>query len=363
MSKSKKKSINLDNVPSTRYQGSKRKILSWIHEVLNELEFDTALDAFGGSASVSYLLKKMDKSVTYNDKFKFNYYTGKALIENQITLFTEDDKRNLLNNNLKSPKIIERNFKNIYYLENENKWLDKVTFGIQNMNHYKGNILEYKKAIAYHSLFQASLIKRPFNLFHRRNLSLRTNDVKRSFGNKTTWDKTFTSCFDVFVNETNSSIFNSNKQCFAINKSVFDIDYLPYDLVYMDPPYLNRNGTNETSNYLKCYHFLEGLANYDNWETMIDFTTINLRFKDSLLQNDFTVKTIHKTFSNLIEKFQDSKIVLSYKRGGVPSIDFLIKLMKRHKKKVYTKSQVYKYALNKQNDNVKQNREVLIIGE
>jgi len=30
-----------------------------------------------------YLFKKMGKEVTYNDKLRFNYLIGKALIENQ----------------------------------------------------------------------------------------------------------------------------------------------------------------------------------------------------------------------------------------------------------------------------------------
>ncbi len=80
--------INLSDFPSTRYQGSKRKILPWIHSAIKELKFETALDAFGGSSSVSYLLKKMKKSVTYNDKLHFNYIIGKAIIENSNTILT-----------------------------------------------------------------------------------------------------------------------------------------------------------------------------------------------------------------------------------------------------------------------------------
>lgn len=348
--------------PSTRYQGSKRKLLPWIYEVIKNLEFETVLDVFGGSASVSYLLKRMNKTVTYNDIMKFNYYTGKALIENSKALLTNEDRVTLLNDGSFNSKIIQRNFKDVYFLDSENKWLDKVSNNILNMNHYVGSVLEYKRAIAYHSLFQASLIKRPFNLFHRKNLSLRTNDVERSFGNKTTWDHTFNKLFKQFIEETNSFVFDTNKRCRSINKSVFDIDEVGYDLVYLDPPYLSKDGSNETSNYFKCYHFLEGVANYEEWESMIDFDTINLRFKDDFVTNYFEPKKIHETFERIIEKFQDSIIVLSYKKGGMPSIDFLIKLMRKYKTVVYTKSQHYKYALNRQNDDTKKNREVLIIG-
>ena len=51
-------------VPTTRYQGSKRKILPWLYECLRNYEFHTVLDAFGGTGMVSYLFKRMGKRVT-----------------------------------------------------------------------------------------------------------------------------------------------------------------------------------------------------------------------------------------------------------------------------------------------------------
>jgi len=54
---------------------------------------------------------------------------------------------------------------------------------------------EYEQAIAYFALFQACIIKRPYNLFHRKNLYVRMAKVKRSFGNKKTWDSSFEEMF------------------------------------------------------------------------------------------------------------------------------------------------------------------------
>ena len=42
--------------PSTRYQGSKYKILEWIDCYTRGLDFHSVLDAFGGTACVSYML-------------------------------------------------------------------------------------------------------------------------------------------------------------------------------------------------------------------------------------------------------------------------------------------------------------------
>lgn len=350
--------------PTTRYQGSKRKILPWLYEVIGDLEFNTVLDACGGTASVSYLFKKMGKEVTYNDKLNFNYLIGKALIENQRYKLTTQDLENLTatNPNIIYQNFIESTFKDIYYLDTENKWLDKTVNNIVNMNHYQPNVLEYKKALAFYSVFQASLIKRPFNLFHRKNLGLRTADVVRNFGNKTSWERSFDEYLVKFSEEANTMIFNSNKKCTALNKSIFDIDAYGYDLVYIDPPYLRKDGSNESSNYLKCYHFLEGLSKYKLWDDLIDKESINLKLKDIENDNDFKKENIYESIEQILTKFRNSKIVFSYKWGGVPSIDFIIKTMKKFKKNVYSVSTHYKYALNHQNGDAKKNREFLIIG-
>ena len=51
----------IGNIPSTRYQGSKRKILPWIYDCIKDVEFNTVLDAFGGSGMVSCLFKHTDE--------------------------------------------------------------------------------------------------------------------------------------------------------------------------------------------------------------------------------------------------------------------------------------------------------------
>lgn len=358
------KEPDFKNFPSTRYQGSKRKILPWIYEAIKDLHFNTALDVCGGSASVSYLLKKMGKSVTYNDKLHFNYLIGKAIIENSQYKLTNKDISELkvVNAEVDYKNLIEMTFKSVYYLNKENKWLDIVTNNIVNMNHYDAQELQYKKALSYYALFQSSLIKRPFNLFHRKNLNIRTANVERHFGNKTTWEKSFDDHFLKFASEANDLVFNSGKECFALNQSIFDIDPYGYDLVYIDIPYLRKDGSNESSDYLKCYHFLEGLSMYNEWQNLIDFDSINLRLKNIREQNDFKKNSIHKSIEEILMKFNRSKIVFSYKKGGVPSIQTIVKLMKKVKKNVYTVSLHYKYALNHQNGDAKKNREVLIIG-
>lgn len=356
--------IDFKKFPVTRYQGSKRKIVPWIYEKIKDLKFKTALDGFGGSSTISYLFKRMGKHVTYNDKLHFNYLIGKALIENQTINFLPEDLVTLKEKHARVyyPGTIQKNFKGVYYLKHENEWLDLIAPNITQMNHYTPPELDFKRAIASYALFQACLIKRPFNLFHRKNLNLRTAKVDRNFGNKTTWEKSFDTYLLKFLNEANGLIFDSKTECKSFNKSIFDLDEYGYDLVYLDPPYLRKEASAESSNYLAYYHFLEGLSFYDEWEKAIDHSKLNLPLQGISQKNDFSPDNAKEKFEEMLSKFRRSKIVLSYKKGGEPSIEYLVRMMKKFKRNVSTKSIQYSYALNKQNGDSKFNREVLIIG-
>jgi len=353
----------IKSFPTTRYQGSKRKIVPWIYDCIKDLEFNTVLDAFGGSGMVSYLFKKMDKSVTFNDILKFNQIIGESIIANNRIILNNNDIKFILDKKAESIKFISTNFIDIYYLNEENIWIDNIIFNIDSLCEiYNDEELKYKKAIAYNALFQSCLIKRPYNLFHRKNLDMRTRDVHRNFGNKTTWEKPFQLHFIKFINEINKSICFSQEPCFTMNQDIFNLQNVDYDLVYLDSPYIKHNTNNESSDYLRCYHFLEGIARYDEWRDLIDNNSINKRIKKDIYPNYFTPKDAINTFDKLFEKFQQSIIVISYKLGGTPSIDELSELLLRYKNNVRIHDKHYKYALNKQNGNAILNREYILIG-
>lgn len=304
-------------LPSTRFVGSKRQIAPWLHTQLKQLEFDNALDVFGGTGSVSYLMKKLGKQVYFNDYMGFSQDLGRALISNNTIKIDNSDLEKVSE---KVPgksyeNIIRDNFKGIYYTEKENEWLDVV---IQNiLDSYSGE----KKCLLLASLYQACLAKRPFNLFHRKNLYMRLNDVERSFGNKKSWDASFEEKFREFANEYNNHVFDNGED----NEVIGGFDGLnvpPQDveLVYLDPPYISRKRSSGP-NYLTYYHFLEGLRDYYNWEKKIDYTYKTNKFQLDPEVSKWTHKTkIEQLLIDLIRKYSDSIIVLSYRQKGIPSI-------------------------------------------
>lgn len=339
--------------PKTRYQGSKYKLTKWIADCLGHLDFETVLDAFSGTSSIAYMFKAMGKTVIANDKMHFNYQIAKAFIENNAITINEEDINFVLR---KDPSYLYKNiisdhFEGIYYLHDEDIWLDMVTQNIHRMHN------EYKRAIMFWALFQSCLSKRPYNLFHRNNLNVRTADVKRSFGNKATWDKPFEQHFLKFIKEANLAIFDNKKPNKAINSDIAHIAYdeVNADLVYFDPPYVPVKGS--LTMYMDFYHFLEGLANYDNWESKIDFNSKNkamLKTKSPWEDRKF----ISQEFFKCISAFKNSKIAISYREDGIPSIDEITAFLQLIGKRVEVNYVNYKYALSKKT----KVREVLITG-
>lgn len=340
----------ISKFPSSRYQGSKLKFVDWIWECIKDLQFHTVFDAFGGTGSVAYMLKKKGKEVTYNDILPFNYYIGTALIENNNTYLDESDIEDILKRkDVDYPDFIEKTFHDIYYTDEENRWLDQVCYNIRNIED------KYKQAMAYFALFQSCIIKRPYNLFHRKNLYIRTRNVERSFGNKKTWDTPFSVHFLKFVEEANNAVFDNNKQCKAINRNTSEITD-KFDLVYIDTPYINSQG--HGVDYADFYHFLNGIVNYDNWQTMIDYKSNHLRLQRQYNEwND--IASIYNAFGKLFDQFKDSILVISYRSNGFPLIEELEKMLMDIGKSVQTYySHDFKYVLSNKVSN-----EVLIVAK
>lgn len=356
-------SLDLNNIlniaPTTRYQGSKRKILPWLYKNFKNLKFETVLDGFGGTGSVSYLFKLMGKKVTFNDILSSNYQVGVALIANDKVKLDKEDLEFLLNTNgFDYPSYIQKTFKGIYYLDKENKWLDMVQHNIEMLaEKYDGSLLKKKRALSYYVLFQSCLCKRPFNLFHRNNLYIRTSNVERSFGNKTTWNTDFKTLFLRFNDEISKKIFSNGAKNKATCKDILEIRNSEFDLVYLDPPYARNNGRSP-KNYYNLYHFLEGLVNYNQWPELIDQNTINKRLikRNRKWDKNNTETNLDKLF----KKFRNSIIVVSYGEPGNPTIGRILELISQYKANISTFKKPYKYRLNRNNG--KHMNEVLIIG-
>ena len=336
--------------PSTRYQGSKAKLVDWIYRQIGDLAYSNCLDAFGGTGAVAYRLKRDGKQVTYNDSLRFNYYIGTALIENSCVRLSTDEVEWLLarHADITYARFVEENFRNIYFTDEENAWVDQTICNIRQLTD------PYKLALAFFALSQACIIKRPYNLFHRKNLYLRFAEVERSFGNKTTWDRPFDEWFRTFAGEANRAVFENGQRNRALNVDALDVPG-EYDLVYIDTPYVSKRGV--AVDYLSFYHFLEGLTMYDEWGKHI-----NRRCKHHPLKrrrSEWTdKKRIRPAFRRLFQRYHKAILVVSYRSDGIPSEREMVRLLKQYRRNVRVEHfGEYKYVLSTNS----QSEEVLFI--
>lgn len=325
---------------STRYQGSKLKLLPWLRQALAPLPFRTATDVFAGTCAVSYLFKQLGKVVHVNDALRSSVASATALIENGSTTLAEDRLPQLFARvrGRSYRELIETAYEGVFYLREENRWLDVVA---QNIPHLENR---FERALAHHALFQACLMKRPFNLFHRKNLSLRLADVERSFGNKKTWERPFEQLFVACLAEANAAVFNDGQRHTVSCLDAFACP-LDADLVYLDPPYVRKD--KQTFGYADAYHFLEGLCAYEQWEARIDRSRKHLPYREAAPSPFEDPKKVQDALFELLGRVPPTSILaLSYRDDGLPSIAAITRRLRGAGRQVSIHRRPARYALS-----------------
>ena len=308
-----------------------------------------------------------------NDYLKFNYLTAQAFIENTKHLIDDGDLSWILTKNtrIEYSNFVASTFRDYYFRRNENQWIDRTICNINQLQSYNQAATKAKRAIATHALIQACLMKRPFNLFHRRNLYLRRSKVNRSFGNKTTWETPFNELLVRKVKESNAFVFDNGRKNKALNRDAANISCTSLDLVYIDPPYFRLNGDRRQSNYRFAYHFVEGLAHYEMWSELLDNKSPLRALKPNGDSGEFLYKCDRSELHGLlldwmrriILNWPNSQIVMSYKQPGVPDRSSIIELLEETGRSVSVRQIGYKYALNHRNGIPDENLEVLFVAK
>lgn len=320
---------------STRYLGSKVKLLDWIwkesESIFNELNVKSVADPFSGTNSVAYLFKQKGFEVLSNDFLLFNYYRGVAFIENNDIKLSEKDIDFLLNN---IPKIksnfIEREFTDVFFPKEDTVFLDNVYFSIPLLNS------KYKEAIAYSAISQAILKRAPYGRFTTTKM---TNLGK----------KTIKEYFEELLKEYNNVVLDNNKSNKAFCEDAIDfMSKLEVDAVYFDPPYGGKN----FSKYEHYYNFVELYVNYWESEEMLG------KLKQIKKKNSsFSIGKNHdQLFKKLLSNSSHINLwIFSYNNNGGLKIEELCDIVSDFKKNIIIKEIDYEYA-----NKIKKYKEFLI---
>lgn len=336
----KKKNINthdelLENFPGTRYMGSKYKILPFLWDSIKEYDFETVLDAFSGSGCVSYMFKQKGIEVYSNDFMAFSANITKSLIENSTVKLTEEDLTFLLSKNKKAKNFVSTTFDGIYYEKSDNEFLDNLIANIENLAD------PFKKSIALSSISRACMKKRPRGIF--TYTGQRYDDGRRDL------QLSLQEHFIENVESFNLAIFDNGRKNKSYNSDIFKLK-VSADLVYFDPPYLTSNSDND---YVRRYHFVEGLSK--NWNGVeIQHETKTKKFKKYPSPFD-SKNTVNEALDRMFDLHKRSILVVSYSSNSIPAKDEMINLLKKYKSKVELKEIDYNYSIGNQNKNIGNN--------
>lgn len=319
--------------PSTRYMGSKEKLLPYIQDVAKEFKFNSVLDLFSGSGVVSYLFKSMGKQVFTNDYMTMSSTLTHAMIENNSTKLDKRDVQLLLKETKNLDDFVSRTFADLYFSDEDNAFIDKIRTNLKKIKD------PYKKSIAKSALIRACLKKRPRGIF--TYVGHRYDDGRADL--KTSFEDHFLSA----VKAINSAVFDNGLKNIVKNEDAMKAKFKAPDLVYLDPPYYSALSDNE---YVRRYHFVEGLAR--DWQGVdIQHDTKTKKFKS--YPTPFTTRSgAEDAFDKLFSKYKNSIIILSYSSNSLPSKDEIISLLSKYKQRVEVINVDYKYSFANQKHTV-----------
>lgn len=319
--------VRAGGYPELRYMGSKQRLLPWIHDILNGLDFSSALDPFSGGGCVGYLLKAMGKRVVASDFLNFPTEFAKATIENNNHHLDGPAIKLLLRaSRSKRQGFVERTFSGIFYKPSDLKFIDRLSTNIPKLAD------AYQQSIARAALLRSCLKRQPRGVFTVSGNLEKYDDGRRDL--RLSIEEHFLEQIEVF----NAVVFDNGKRNFAHRNDVFASRAGNIDLVYLDPPYVPRADDNC---YIKRYHFLEGLS--CNWEGLeIDYDT-----KVRKIAKRYTPFSYRRTaidaFERMFHRFRNQIVVLSYSSNGYPELDVLTALLERQKKKVTVHKRPHRY--------------------
>lgn len=323
--------------PSTRYMGSKQKLLTEIWAVVSQFEFETAIDLFSGSGVVGYMLKSQGKSVFSNDYMAMSSTFAKAMIENNDMTLPQAEALALLEPDRQNDHFVETQFQGLYYSDEDNRLIDIIRANIKAVKN------PYKRAIAMTALIRACLKKRPRGIF--TYIGHRYDDGRKDLV------MSFQAQFLEAVECINAAVFDNGKQNQARNGDAMTLQNQESGLVYIDPPYYSPLSDNE---YVRRYHFIEGLAR--DWQGVeIQKHTVTKKFK-SYPTPFSSRKGAAEAFDMLFKRFRESVLVVSYSSNSQPTLDEMVAILTKHKPHVEVVPVNYKYSFGNQKHKVGDNR-------
>ncbi|MGK2381000.1 DNA adenine methylase [Gordonia tangerina] len=317
--------------PRLRYMGSKYRLLPHLERTFAEIGGSTAVDAFSGSGVVSYLLKAQGFQVLSNDFLTFPHIITRATVANSSVRLEPDLIDEICGPPADDRDFIQDTFDGLYFDAEDRAFLDSAWSHIDRLR-------GYRRDLAISALVLSAARKQPRGVFTftdssryadgRRDLRMSLRDHFRTRS----------------AAEYNATVFSNGRSNRSVSGDIFDLDLsaldAPPDLVYLDPPYAPPTDDND---YIKRYHFLEGLSAYWQGMTIMEHTKTK---KLTKRYTPFAYKhSIEDALVRTFEHFEQAgAIVLSYSSNALPGADRIVDLLGKVKPSVEVIAIDHKYS-------------------
>lgn len=379
-----------------KYMGSKRNILDFVIESINDTYQEGPLcDLFGGTSILSGALGKLIPmhsndiqeysailANTYLSNYEWDKYPSNILDEiiEKATKYVKSVKK-------KYPDFVfsyteKKTIKEFVELEKRQQSLMEYNFG--NLSHhlfikcYSGTYWSYQQCLWIDALRKVAdeYKNTPIHYVILSSLMFAMSYNSQSTGHYAQYrDATnLSSKADIliyrqkevlpyFINKF--KIFQGHLHENNLNHKVTSLDYLecleqiePNSLVYADPPYAFVH-------YSRFYHALETLVKYDYPE--VDYKG---RYRTDRHQSPFCKRTeVKPAFAKMFAKvkIKNSSLILSYSNTGMISLDEIIDIAKKNLGNNYDvdfKEVTYKHStMGRKDDKSRSVQEYLIIAK
>ncbi len=317
-----------------RFIGNKENLLDRIYQVMQskKIEGNSFFDFFAGSTSVGKYFKKKDYQVFSSDLLYFSYALQQAYIANNKEpefaklLDTIEVKSNLLFssplllvveylNNIEPVKgFIYNNYTptgtsklkqpRMFYTDENGQIIDAIRQQIETWKSL--NLIDKDE---YFILIACLIETVPFYA----NIT----GVYAAFQKK--WDvralkKLVLRPIEVVINKKENKCFNEN--------SVILIDSIKSDILYLDPPYNQRQ-------YAPNYHLLDTIAKYDSPEIR---GVAGLRSYENQKSKFCNAKSAVEELSKIANNADYKTLILSYNTEGIMKKEDIISTLEKYGK-------------------------------
>jgi len=378
----------------TKYMGSKRSILNFVIETINEIYTDGQLcDLFAGTSVLSGSLGQLIP-IHSNDIQEYSAVLSKTYLSNyKWQQFSSTLLEDILSSAFEHVKKIKSEYSNLNYIYSaemsikqfvqlEKKQQSLLDYNFENSEYhlftkyYSGTYWSFEQCLWIDALRRVAddYIDTPIYYVILSSLMYSMSYCSQSTGHYAQYRdaKNESSKNDILIYRLRDirpyfeSKFNQLKQHLGnntIEHTVTSLDYrkcldiiAPKTLVYADPPY-------GFVHYSRFYHAIETLVKYDY--PQVDHKG---RYRSDRHQSPFGRRTeVREAFGTLFDKIKlkNCDLILSYSNTGMISLEDIIQLAKDIMGNNYLvsyKQQDYKHStMGRSDDKNKEVKEYLII--